>query len=71
LPTAAGLLTEMASRLNVSPPLVQAMLEHLARRGQLKEVTRCASSACHACSSSTCALPARGEPRVWVLADAK
>jgi len=60
----------LAARLDVSPPLVQAMLEHLARLGQLTEVTACAQGACHACASSTCTLPARGSARVWVLADA-
>ena len=59
----------LAARLNVSPPLVLAMLEHLARLGQLREVTVCAQSACRACAmNSTCSPTAHGEPRAWVLA---
>jgi hypothetical protein len=58
----------LAARLNVSPPLVQAMLEHLARLGQLKEVTACAQSACHACAMNSACRPIAHEPRAWVLA---
>lgn len=58
----------LAARLNVSPALVQAMLEHLARLGQLKEMTGCDQGACRACATaSTCHPHTRGEPRAWVL----
>jgi len=61
----------LAARLNVSPSLVRAMLEHLARAGQLKEIKNCAPGACRACAvSSACHTQAHSQPRAWVLADA-
>jgi hypothetical protein len=58
----------LAARLDVSPALVQAMLEHLARLGQLKEMSGCDQGACRACATaSTCHPNTHGEPRAWVL----
>jgi len=55
----------LATRLQVSPTLVEMMLEDLERRGKLSRLaSQCSSGTCGDCGASaatTCA------PRVWIL----
>ena len=57
---------DLAAALSVSPPLLEAMLENLARLGYLRAVDSCAGQ-CHGCGTSGCS--AAGPAHVWALTD--
>ncbi len=54
---------QLAARLNTTPELVRAMLEHLQRIGLLSDASACAGSGCEGCSLSGNCRPAA--LRVW------
>ncbi len=58
---------ELARRLWVSQPLVEAMLEELARLGYLRAVANGCAGHCAGCSSGGCSVIGQG--RVWTLTD--
>ncbi len=57
---------DLAGALSISEPLLEAMLENLARLGYLRRVESCAG-ACHGCSSGGCSV--QGQGRLWSLTD--
>jgi len=58
---------DLARRLSVSQPLLEAMLEELARLGFLRAVANGCSGHCAGCSSGGCSVIGQG--RVWALTD--
>jgi len=56
----------LASRLKISPGLVQAMLEDLERMGYLQPIDVCQQTACSRCSFSDICVPGGGS-KIWVL----
>ncbi len=56
----------LASRLKLSPGLVQAMLEDLERMGYLQRVDTCSDDACSGCPFGDVCLPG-GDTKLWVL----
>jgi hypothetical protein len=58
---------DLTRRLSISPALLQAMLEDLARLGYLRAVSDGCSEKCSACSIGRCAVTGPG--RLWTLTD--
>lgn len=58
---------DLAQRLSVSRPLLEAMLEELARLGYLRAVATGCSGHCAGCSIGGCSVVGPG--RVWALTD--
>lgn len=56
----------LARQLEVSPELVERMLEELAERGYLQAVVRGCSISCKHCPLRRACLD-RNQPRVWML----
>lgn len=55
----------LARKLNASPQMVEAMLEHLQRNGFIQAYMNC-GDACGGCSlRDACTKPARSAPRLW------
>ena len=55
----------LTARLNASPQLVEAMLEHLQRSGLIQEYVHCGEG-CRGCSlSASCSKPGHGAIRLW------
>jgi DNA-binding IclR family transcriptional regulator len=57
---------DLAAALSVPEPLLEAMLENLARLGYLQRVEGCNRS-CHGCSSGSCSV--QGQGRIWSLTE--
>ena len=57
---------DLASALAISEPLLEAMLENLARLGYLRSVSGCGGG-CHGCSSGGCSV--QGQGRLWSLTE--
>lgn len=58
---------ELAQRLSISQPLLEAMLEDLSRLGYLSPVQNGCGGYCTACGVSGCSVVGRG--RLWTLTD--
>jgi hypothetical protein len=58
---------ELAQRLSISQPLLEVMLEDLARLGYLNAVQNGCGGHCGACQMSGCAVV--GTRRLWALTD--
>lgn len=58
---------DLASALSISEPLLEAMLENLARLGYLRPVASCSDQACHSCSGGGCSV--QGQGRLWSLTE--
>jgi DNA-binding IscR family transcriptional regulator len=58
---------ELAQRLSIPQPLLEAMLEDLSRLGYLKTVQNGCGGHCGACQVSGCAVV--GTRRLWTLTD--
>jgi hypothetical protein len=58
---------ELASGLAISPAMLEAMLEELARLGYLRAVDASCDSGCHGCSAGGCSVAGRG--RLWSLTE--
>lgn len=56
---------ELAQRLSISQPLLEAMLEDLSRLGYLSTVQDGCEGHCTGCSMSGCSVVGRG--RLWTL----
>lgn len=56
---------DLAQRLSVGRPLLEAMLEELARLGYLRAVATACSGHCSGCSMAGCSVIGPG--RVWAL----
>lgn len=55
----------LAARLDASPQLIEAMLEHLQQSGLIQEYIHCGEG-CQGCSlSASCPKPDRGAIRLW------
>lgn len=54
----------LAVRLNTSPELVRAMLDHLVRLGRISPVAACRSAGCGDCAVGTACQPGSGA-RLW------
>jgi predicted ArsR family transcriptional regulator len=60
-------LVDLASALDTSPEMVQAMLKDLERMGYVRQVTGCAQN-CSGCPmNSSCTLA--GPTRIWALVE--
>jgi len=57
---------DLAGALSISEPLLEAMLENLARLGYLRSVSGCGRG-CHGCSSGGCSV--QGQGRLWSLTE--
>ncbi len=57
---------DLAGALSISEPLLEAMLENLARLGYLRSVEGCSGS-CHGCSVGSCSV--QGQGRLWSLTE--
>jgi hypothetical protein len=58
----------LAVRLNTTPQMVAALLEHLQRAGYLRPYADCGDG-CQGCALKTdCAGPDKAAPRLWTLA---
>ncbi len=58
----------LAARLNTTPQMVAALLDHLQRAGYLRPYAACGDG-CQGCVLKTdCAGPDKTEPRLWTLA---
>jgi hypothetical protein len=58
---------ELASAMAISLPMLEAMLDDLARRGYLRAVDASCDSGCHGCSAGGCSVAGRG--RLWSLTE--
>jgi len=58
---------DLARRVSVSQPLLEAMLEELARLGYLRAVASGCAGHCTGCSMGGCSVIGQG--RVWILTD--
>jgi len=58
---------ELAKRLSISVPLLETMLEDLARRGYLRPVDSDCGMHCTGCSAGTCSITGPG--RLWTLTE--
>ena len=58
---------ELAAALSVPPPLLDAMLENLARLGYLRSVEAACGQDCDGCPLGGCSVAGRG--RLWVLTE--
>lgn len=65
----SGSLDELAAELDVSIPLLRAMLEELCRLGYLKEIVEGCSVPCAACSLHDCCLT-QNQAKIWSLTTA-
>jgi DNA-binding IclR family transcriptional regulator len=57
---------DLAGALSISEPLLEAMLENLARLGYLRPVDGC-SGVCHGCAGGGCSV--HGHGRLWSLTE--
>lgn len=58
----------LANRLDTSPKMVMAMLDHLARLGVLQKLSKCTDSDCANCSlSRPCRTQRKGSSNLWKL----
>jgi len=57
---------ELARALDVSPALVEQMLDHLVRLGRLQVVDGCEAGACRGCPSAQTCTPTR-PVKLWRL----
>jgi len=57
----------LAARLNVSPQLVQAMLEDLQRRGMLQQLDASCGDGCGGCSLAGACGAGGAKGKVWML----
>ena len=58
----------LSSRLDTSPQLVRAMLDHLERLGVLQNLSKCVDSGCGICSlSSSCHDQGGVLPSLWKI----
>jgi len=67
-------ISDLASKLDTTPELVEAMLEDLARMGYVKRLTASCSEKCSGCPmSEMCAaggsLQSGSEGEIWVLTE--
>jgi DNA-binding Lrp family transcriptional regulator len=61
--------TRLASRLNTSPQLIQAMLEHLERSGLIRDYVNCGDG-CHGCDlRAACGVRSQRAIRLWAEQD--
>ncbi len=58
---------ELAKRLSISVPLLETMLENLARLGYLRPVDSDCGMHCAGCSVSACSISGPG--RLWTLTE--
>lgn len=58
---------ELAADLSVPVPLLEAMLENLARLGYLRLAEAACDQACESCPIGGCSVAGRG--RLWVLTE--
>lgn len=58
---------ELAERLLIPPPLLETMLEDLARLGYLRAVDDACRGRCDGCAMGGCSVAGPG--RVWMLTD--
>jgi hypothetical protein len=58
---------ELAAALSVSVPLLEAMLENLARLGYLRLAETACGENCHNCPIGGCSVAGQG--RLWVLTE--
>lgn len=58
---------ELAQRLSISQPLLEAMLEDLSRLGYLRAVQNGCAGHCTGCGVSVCSLA--GTRRLWTLTE--
>ena len=58
---------ELAAALSVSLPLLEAMLENLARLGYLRSAEAACGQDCDGCPLGGCSVAGRG--RLWVLTE--
>jgi Mn-dependent DtxR family transcriptional regulator len=57
---------DLESALSISEPLLEAMLENLARLGYLRPLEGCGGT-CHGCSHGRCSV--QGHGRLWSLTE--
>ncbi len=64
-------LSTLAARLNTNPFIVQAMLQHLASQGYLKNYTTdCDLDSCGGCGLKGACKTSEGEkPQIWTLSN--
>lgn len=58
---------ELAEALSVPVPLLEAMLEEMARLGYLRSLEAACNHNCHRCPVGGCSVAGRGQ--VWVLTE--
>lgn len=58
---------DLANHLSISQPLLEAMLEDLARLGYLRAVNEHCGGQCTACPIGSCSV--KGPERLWTLTD--
>ncbi len=59
---------ELAARLQVSPAMVEMMLEDLERMGRLERVKTECGGACDGCSVADMCMPrGDGKGRIWIM----
>ena len=59
---------DLAGALSISEPLLEAMLENLARLGYLRPVVSCSESS-HGCSGCSAGCSVQGQGRLWSLTE--
>jgi hypothetical protein len=60
-------LDELAGRLSVTPPLLEAMLEDLVRLGYLREAGEGCGAQCSGCSMGGCSGAGAEGGRLWAI----
>ncbi|RPI58252.1 MAG: hypothetical protein EHM56_02270 [Chloroflexi bacterium] len=60
---------DLTGALSISEPLLEAMLENLARLGYLRPVESCRGGACHGCSAGSDGCSVHGQGRLWSLTE--
>ena len=60
---------DLAGALSISEPLLEAMLENLARLGYLRSIDASCGGGCHGCSSGGDACSVHGQSRLWSLTE--
>ena len=59
---------DLTNHLSISLPLLEAMLEDLARLGYLRRLeSECGTGHCNSCSSGACSIAGPG--RIWTLTE--
>jgi len=59
---------DLTAALSISEPLLEAMLENLARLGYLRPVESC-SGTCHGCAGGRGGCSVQGQGRLWSLTE--